>query len=135
MYVARRAHAACGWRWTTMPRNSMRGRTVPPSTTRPWIRSQSIRCWRMTTHSQRTEKLMSDNYLKNVIEAALLAAARPVSVPELLQMFDEQSRPTPKEMRALLESLTADYEGRGVTIRETANGFRFQVRSEFSQEV
>jgi segregation and condensation protein B len=89
----------------------------------------------MTTHSQRTEKLMSDNYLKNVIEAALLAAARPVSVPELLQMFDEQSRPTPKEMRALLESLTADYEGRGVTIRETANGFRFQVRSEFSQEV
>jgi segregation and condensation protein B len=78
---------------------------------------------------------MSDNYFKNVIEAALLAAARPVSISELLQVFDEQSRPTPKEMRALLEALTADYEGRGVTIKETANGFRFQVRSEFSQEV
>jgi len=78
---------------------------------------------------------MSDNYLKNVIEAALLAAARPVSVSELQQIFDEQSRPNAKEMRAILEALTADYEGRGVTIRETANGFRFQVRSEFSQEV
>jgi segregation and condensation protein B len=78
---------------------------------------------------------MSDNYLKNVIEAALLAAARPVSITELLQIFDEQSRPTPKEMRALLESLTADYDGRGVTIKETANGFRFQVRTELSQEV
>ena len=78
---------------------------------------------------------MSDAYLKNVIEAALLAAARPVSVTELQQIFDEQSRPTTKEMRAILESLTADYEGRGVTIRETANGFRFQVRSEFSAEV
>jgi segregation and condensation protein B len=82
-----------------------------------------------------TEKLMSENYLKNVIEAALLAAARPVSVSELQQIFDEQTRPTPKEMRAILETLTADYEGRGVTIKETANGFRFQVRNEFSHEV
>src|SRR3954469_6605273 len=82
-----------------------------------------------------TEKLMSDNYLKNVIEAALLAAARPVSVSELQQVFDEQTRPNPKEMRAILEALTADYEGRGVTIKETATGFRFQVRNEFSQEV
>src|SRR5690349_873590 len=81
------------------------------------------------------ERLMSENYLKNVIEAALLAAARPVSVSELQQIFDEQSRPTAKEMRAILETLAADYEGRGVAIRETANGFRFQVRTEFSAEV
>jgi segregation and condensation protein B len=81
------------------------------------------------------ERRMSDSYLKNVIEAALLAAARPVSVAELAQIFDEQSRPSPKEMRALLEQLTADYEGRGVAIKETANGFRFQVRSEFAHEV
>ena len=43
---------------------------------------------------------MSDAYIKNVVEAALLAAARPVSVAELQQIFDEQSRPTTKEMRA-----------------------------------
>src|SRR5688572_31421700 len=84
---------------------------------------------------RRTEKRMSDSYLKNVVEAALLAAARPVSVSELLQIFEEQSRPTPKEMRAVLESLSADYEGRGVTIKETANGYRFQVRTEFAHEV
>ena len=78
---------------------------------------------------------MSDFYLKNVIEAALLAAARPVSISELAQIFDEQSRPTPKELRAILEQLAADYEGRGVAIKETANGFRFQVRSEFALEV
>ncbi len=78
---------------------------------------------------------MSDAYLKNVIEAALLAAARPVSIAELQQIFDEQSRPSPKEMRAVLEQLAADFEGRGVAIRETATGFRFQVRTEFSHEV
>jgi len=78
---------------------------------------------------------MSETYIKNVVEAALLAAARPVPVAELLQIFDEQSRPTPKQMRAVLEQLAADYEGRGVTVKETANGFRFQVRNEFSIEV
>jgi len=78
---------------------------------------------------------MTDSYLKNVIEAALLAAARPVSISELQQIFDETSRPSPKELRAVLELLTADYEGRGVAIRETANGFRFQVRTEFAHEV
>lgn len=78
---------------------------------------------------------MSDTYLKNVVEAALLAAARPVSLSELQQVFEEQSRPTPKELRAVLEQLAADYEGRGVMIKETANGFRFQVRTEFALEV
>jgi segregation and condensation protein B len=78
---------------------------------------------------------MSDAYIKNVIEAALLAAGRPVPVSELQQIFDEHSRPSPKELRTILEALSADYEGRGVTIRETANGFRFQVRTEFAQEV
>jgi segregation and condensation protein B len=78
---------------------------------------------------------MSDSYIKNVIEAALLAAARPVSVAELAQIFEEASRPTAKELRAVLDQLAADYEGRGVEVRETANGFRFQVRSEFSLEV
>jgi segregation and condensation protein B len=81
------------------------------------------------------ESSMSDAYFKNVVEAALMAAARPVPITELLQIFDEQSRPTAKEMRAVLEQLAADYEGRGVAVRETANGFRFQVRTEFSHEV
>jgi len=78
---------------------------------------------------------MSDAYFKNVVEAALLAAARPVPIAELLQIFDEQSRPSAKEMRAVLELLAADYEGRGVAIKETATGFRFQVRTEFAHEV
>jgi segregation and condensation protein B len=78
---------------------------------------------------------MSDSYLKNVIEAALLAAGRPVPVSELAQIFDEHSRPTPKELRAILDTLAADYEGRGVAIRETATGYRFQVRTEFAHEV
>jgi segregation and condensation protein B len=77
---------------------------------------------------------MSDNYFKNVIEATLLAAARPVSVAELAQVFDEP-RPTAKVIRGALDELATDYENRGVCIRETANGFRFQVRNDYSREV
>src|SRR6185436_12865476 len=123
-----KVRAACGWQSTTTPPRKLKSRPlwVTPRTSRPWSR---------TKLSTRTEKRMSDSYLKNVIEAALLAAARPVSVSELAQIFDEQSRPTPKEIRALLDQLTADYEGRGVCIRETANGYRFQVRSDFALEV
>jgi segregation and condensation protein B len=76
---------------------------------------------------------MNDVFIKNVVEAALLAAARPVSLAELLQLFDEQSRPAAKELRAVLEQLVADYEGRGVEIKETANGYRVQVRPERPQ--
>ena len=44
--------------------------------------------------ANRMETSMSDAYFKNVVEAALLAAARPVSIAELQQIFDEQSRPS-----------------------------------------
>src|SRR4029078_4193306 len=37
--------------------------------------------------------------------------------------------------RAALESLEADYTGRGIEVKETANGFRIQVRKEFSAEI
>ena len=77
---------------------------------------------------------MSDTYFKSRRSGAAGRGA-PVPVSELQQIFDEQSRPTPKECARRWKQLAADYEGRGIAIRETANGFRFQVRSEFSHEV
>jgi segregation and condensation protein B len=78
---------------------------------------------------------MSDHYVKNVIEAALLAAARPISVAELAQLFDEHSRPDAKAVRAALEQLATECEGRGIEVRETANGFRVQVRGAYAMEI
>ncbi len=78
---------------------------------------------------------MSDTYVKNVIEAALLTAARSVPLSELTQLFDEQSRPDSRAVRAALAELAADYEGRGIEVRETANGFRVQVRGTYAAEI
>ena len=46
---------------------------------------------------------MRDRYLKNAIEAALLAAGHPVPLEQLLEMFGERDRPEPAEIRAALE--------------------------------
>src|SRR5262245_6437749 len=78
---------------------------------------------------------MSENYIKNVVEAALLAAGRPLQLTELAQLFDENARPELTALRTVLEALDADYNGRGIEVKETASGFRIQVRKEMANEV
>ena len=48
---------------------------------------------------------MNDQYVKNVIEAALLAAGRPLAVDELMSLFDERDGTLADEVRAALASL------------------------------
>jgi segregation and condensation protein B len=78
---------------------------------------------------------MNDTFTKNVIEAALLAAGRPLTIAEIGQLFDESSRPGTSEIRAALEALAADYTERGIEVKETANGFRIQVKRELANEI
>jgi segregation and condensation protein B len=78
---------------------------------------------------------MNESYIRNVIEAALLAAGKPLQPPELLQLFDENVRPSPEDIRAALDVLAAEYSSRGIEVKETAAGFRIQVRREFANEI
>lgn len=78
---------------------------------------------------------MNENYLRNVIEAALLAAGRPVPPAELIQLFDDSVRPTAEQARAVIDALAAEYAGRGIELKETASGVRIQVRRELAGEV
>jgi segregation and condensation protein B len=78
---------------------------------------------------------MNESYLRNVIEAALLAAGGPLPVAELTRLFDERLRPSAQAVRAVLESLAAEYAGRGIELKETASGFRIQVRRELAAEI
>src|ERR1700683_2954876 len=78
---------------------------------------------------------MNDSYVRNVIEAALLAAGGPLPLPELARLFDEQRRPATAALRAALAALAAEYAGRGIELKETAGGFRIQVRRELTAEI
>ena len=75
---------------------------------------------------------MNETHIRNVIEAALLAAGAPVPLSEFGRLFDEGNAPAPQELRAALEALAAEYAGRGIELKETASGFRIQVRRELS---
>jgi segregation and condensation protein B len=78
---------------------------------------------------------MNEHYLRNVIEAALLAAGRPVQPAEMIQLFDENARPSNEQLRAAIDALAADYGERGIELKETASGVRIQVRRELAAEV
>ncbi|MET0051607.1 MAG: SMC-Scp complex subunit ScpB [Candidatus Thiodiazotropha sp.] len=70
--------------------------------------------------------------LKQIVEGALLAAGRPVSLDQLQGLFSEQEMPEKKDLRDVLTTLGEDYEGRGIEVVEVASGFRIQVRTELS---
>jgi segregation and condensation protein B len=78
---------------------------------------------------------MSESYVRNVIEAALLAAGTPLPVAELTRLFEDSARPSSQQVRAALAALAAEYSGRGIELKETASGFRIQVRRELAAEI
>ena len=79
---------------------------------------------------------MKQTELKKIVEAALLALDGPLSVTELLSMFeDDPYKPNRQAVRKALHELREDYAERGVELKEVASGFRFQVRPELADWV
>jgi segregation and condensation protein B len=78
---------------------------------------------------------MDEQYVRNVIEAGLLAAGRALGLDELAALFAESARPPPSVIRAGLNALERDYANRALELKETASGVRIQVRREFAAEV
>ncbi|MDM3872097.1 SMC-Scp complex subunit ScpB [Porticoccus sp. W117] len=73
--------------------------------------------------------------LKNIIEGALLAAARPLDISHIEQLFEEDACPSRDDIRAALEEVAVDCAGRGFELKKVSSGYRFQVRQELSQWV
>lgn len=67
-----------------------------------------------------------------VLEAILLAAAKPVTLERIAELFDEELRPSVRQIKAGLEQLSTDLNQRSYQLNEVASGFRLQVRAEYS---
>ena len=80
---------------------------------------------------------MSQNKIKNIIEAALMVSSQPLSVKQLLALFEEDKslQPERDNIKKAIISLQKDFEGRGVNLVEVASGFRFQADSEYAEWV
>ncbi len=78
---------------------------------------------------------MDNTPLKIVIEAALLAVGRPLSVDKLQALFSHKDAPTRQDIRAAIMDLQADFVERGIELVEVASGFRIQIRSSMTHQL
>lgn len=70
---------------------------------------------------------MNTSEAKVIVEAALLTAEQPLSVPELRRLLnDELNADT---VRLLLDQLCSDWQGRGLELVALSSGWRFQSAS------
>jgi len=73
--------------------------------------------------------------LKQIVEAALLAAGRPLGLDQLQGLFDSGGEPHKRQLREVLAELADDYAGRGMELKEVGSGFRIQVRADYAHWV
>jgi len=73
---------------------------------------------------------MDQTATKHILEAALLAANASLSFDKLVEVFTARGVDVERsELREALKALAEDYSGREIELKETASGFRIQVRA------
>ncbi|MFP4161772.1 MAG: SMC-Scp complex subunit ScpB, partial [Ectothiorhodospira sp.] len=65
---------------------------------------------------------MSPERIRCIVEGALMAAGRPLSLQELEGLFPEEERPGRSVLGQVLETLERDCEGRGYELRRVGSG-------------
>lgn len=68
--------------------------------------------------------------LKHIIEALLLAAGSPLSLSQLVSLFEGHEAYSSDDIGKALEALSSDLGDRGIELVEVASGFRLQTRKE-----
>jgi segregation and condensation protein B len=68
-------------------------------------------------------------HLKNILEAALLTSAEPMSLDAMTLLFEERMERT--TLRMLLDELKTDWQNRTLELTQVASGWRFQARQEY----
>jgi segregation and condensation protein B len=75
-----------------------------------------------------TKLQVEQQNINNIVEAALLAAQQPLTLPMLAALFQESDEVGHDDIARAIENLVQACEGRGIELIEVASGFRYQVR-------
>ncbi len=68
--------------------------------------------------------------LEMIVEGLLLTAKQPLSEKQLLDIFNEEERPSVIMLRQALHSLQSSCSSRGINLVELASGYALQVKPE-----
>jgi segregation and condensation protein B len=92
---------------------------------------------------------MKNKELIAILEAILMASAKPLSVDKMLELFEQtasnsltsgqasdiiklENIPSKTLLLSLLSQLEKDYADKSIELKEVSSGFRFQVRSQYA---
>ena len=75
---------------------------------------------------------LSEEKLKSIVEAAIFASTKPLTLEKMQQTVFADERMSRKRLVAAIESIKQDYRGRGIELVEIASGYRFQARVELA---
>src|SRR5262245_59027151 len=76
---------------------------------------------------------MDETEIKHVVEAALLAAGRPLTIERLSDLFSGKSSSVDRAtLTRALAALAEDYQRRGIELAEVSSGYRIQVKRSMS---
>ncbi|HZD53624.1 MAG TPA: SMC-Scp complex subunit ScpB [Woeseiaceae bacterium] len=78
---------------------------------------------------------MDENEIKYFVEAALLAAGRPLSIDQLQALFEANAQPEKSQIRRAIGELKNDYEQRGLEVAEVASGYRTQIKASMADRL
>ncbi|MBN1379877.1 MAG: SMC-Scp complex subunit ScpB [Gammaproteobacteria bacterium] len=76
---------------------------------------------------------MDDRKVKNIVEGALLAIAKPLSIKQIEDMFEtaEDEKPQREQIKQAINELTEEYRERGIELKQVSSGYRIQVKQEY----
>ena len=72
--------------------------------------------------------------LSEILEALLLSASRPISIADIVKVF-EDPKPSKDEIRKALNQIDQDCLTRGIELKKIASGYRLQVKQSLSQYI
>ncbi len=72
--------------------------------------------------------------LSEILEALLLSASRPISIDDIIKVF-EDPKPSKDEIRNALNQIDQDCITRGIELKKIASGYRLQVKQSLSQYI
>ena len=72
--------------------------------------------------------------LSEILEALLLSASRPISIDDIVKVF-EDPKPSKDEIRNALNQIDQDCLTRGIELKKLASGYRLQVKQSLSQYI
>jgi segregation and condensation protein B len=87
---------------------------------------------KIQTESKSKNTIEFDMDTKQIVEAILFAADKPLTAKLVQKVYPELEMPQLQEVQAAIDSIIEDYEPRAIGLKKLASGYSFQVKEGYS---